>query len=110
MRRGQISGADAAAGPAGPFDEERAALAAVSDPAAFAPLYRRYLPEMLALCARRLGDRAEAEDVTAEVFRKALAGRHTFRGGSFRKWIYTIALNTLRNHAARPLPPVELLE
>lgn len=93
-----------------PFDEERAALDAIADPAAFAPLYRRYLPEMLALSYRRLGNHAEAEDIAAEIFRKALSGRHTFRGGSFRKWIYTIALNTLRDYASRPLPPVVLLD
>jgi RNA polymerase sigma factor (sigma-70 family) len=49
-------------------------------------------------------------DATAEVFRKALAKLGTFHGGSFRRWIYTIAINTLRDHAARPLPPVELFE
>jgi RNA polymerase sigma factor (sigma-70 family) len=34
----------------------------------------------------------------------------SFHGGSFRKWIYTIAINTVRDHAARSLPPVSLFD
>ncbi len=105
-RRGRANGSSEAA--AEPLDEEQTALRAIGDPAAFAPLYRRYLPEILALCGRRLGNRADAEDATSEIFRKALAKGHTFRGGSFRAWLFTIAINTLRDDAARPLPPTEL--
>jgi RNA polymerase sigma factor (sigma-70 family) len=93
-----------------PIDEELVALRSILDPAAFAPLYRRYLPEILALCTRRLGNRCDAEDAAAEIFRKAFAKRDTFHGGSFRKWLYTIAINSLRDHAARPTPPAELFE
>src|SRR5262245_35704103 len=107
-RRGRGNGSIDAAGDL--LDEEQTALRAALDPVAFAPLYRRYLPEILALCGRRLGNRADAEDATSEVFRKALANLHTFRGGSFRAWLYTIAVNTLRDHAARPAPPSELFE
>ena len=105
-RSGRANGSSDAADK--PLDEEEIALRAVRDPAAFAPLYRRYLPEILALCGRRLGNRTDAEDASSEVFRKALANVHTFRGGSFRAWLYTIAINTLRDHAARPAPPIEL--
>ncbi len=93
-----------------PLDEELAALGAIGNPAAFAPLYHRYLPEILGFCRRRLGNQHDAEDATADVFRKALAKRDTFRGGSFRAWIYTIAVNTLRDAAARPSPPVALCD
>ncbi len=90
------------------LDEELIAQRAVVDLAAFAPLYRQYLPEILALCTRRVGNQTDAEDLAAEVFRKTLANLTTFHGGSFRKWLYTIAINTLRDHAARPAPPTEL--
>jgi len=86
------------------------AVRAILYPAAFAPLYRRYLPEILGFCQRRLGNQHDAEDATADVFRKALAKRDTFHGGSFRAWIYTIAVNTLRDAAARPCPPSELFD
>lgn len=109
-RGGQTNKAGIGAAVAEPFDEEMAALDSVTDPTAFGPLYHRYLPEMLAFSYRRLGNHSEAEDMTAEIFRKAFSGRQSFRGGSFRKWIYTIALNTLRDHAARPMPPVELVD
>ncbi|HEY7035418.1 MAG TPA: sigma-70 family RNA polymerase sigma factor [Thermomicrobiales bacterium] len=108
-RRGHSNGHDADDPASGePLDEELVALRSILDPAAFAPLYRRYLPEILALCTRRLGNQSDAEDATGEIFRKALAKRDTFHGGSFRKWLYTIAINTLRDHADRPAPPVEL--
>jgi len=92
------------------LDEELTALRSILDPAAFEPLYHRYLPEILALCRRRLGNQQDAEDAAADVFRKVLAKRDTFHGGSFRKWIYTVTLNTLRDHAARPFPPTELFD
>ena len=89
----------------GILDEEILGRRAAVDPAAFVPLYRRYLPEILAFAARRLGDPHEAEDLAADVMRKAFARRQTFLGGSYRAWLYTIAVNTLRDHAARPTPP-----
>ena len=92
------------------LDEELTALRSILDPAAFEPLYRRYLPEILALCRRRLGPGPDAEDAAADVFGKVLARRDTFHGGSFRAWIYTIALNTIRDSARRPLPPVALFD
>src|SRR5262245_21724218 len=108
-RRGRANGSknDAAEDP---LDEEQIALRAILDPAAFAPLYRRYFPEIIAFCGRRLGNRSDAEDATSEIFRKALAKLDTFHGGSFRAWLYTIAINTLRDHADRPAPPGELFE
>ncbi len=108
-RRGRANGADNDVVDA-PLDEEQIALRAIRDAAAFAPLYRRYFPEIFALCTRRLGCRADVEDVTAEIFRKALSKLHTFHGGSFRAWIFTIAINTLRDHVARPTPPSVLFE
>jgi RNA polymerase sigma-70 factor (ECF subfamily) len=92
------------------LDEELIARRAAQNPADFAPLYRHYLPEMLAFCLRRLGNQPDAEDATAEIFRKALAGLHTFKGGSFRKWLYTVAVNTLRDVANKNAPPAELFD
>ena len=59
--------------------------------AQYVPVYR-YL-------AHRLGDRAAAEDLAAETFLRAYAARASFRPGSPRAWLFTIATNLLRDHA-----------
>lgn len=72
---------------------ERAKL----DPVAFAPLYRRYLDPVYRYCYRRLGSREAAEDATSLVFERVLKALPTFRGGSFRAWLFTIAHNVVAN-------------
>ncbi len=57
----------------------------------FAAVYR-YL-------AHRLGNAAAAEDLAAETFLRAYQARATFRPGSPRAWLFTIATNLLRDHA-----------
>jgi len=49
--------------------------------------------------AHRLGDPAAAEDLAAETFLRAYQARATFRPGSPRAWLFTIATNLLRDHA-----------
>ena len=51
----------------------------------------------------RTGNRALAEDLTAEAFARALKGRRRFdrRKASEKTWLYAIALNLLRDHARR---------
>jgi RNA polymerase sigma-70 factor (ECF subfamily) len=48
--------------------------------------------------AHRLGDAAVAEDLAAETFLRAYAARASFRPGSPRAWLFTIATNLLRDH------------
>src|SRR5262245_11385867 len=90
------------------LDEEAAVRRSVEEPAAFAPLFDRYYPAIVAFCWRRLGRREDAEDGAAEVFRKAFAARAAFGGGSFRAWLYAIAVNTMRDLYKRPAAPCEL--
>ena len=51
----------------------------------------------------RTGDRALAEDLLADTFERALRGRRGFdrRRGAEKAWLYTIALNCLRDHSRR---------
>ena len=49
--------------------------------------------------AHRLGDPAAAEDLAAETFLRAYAARASYRPGSPRAWLFTIATNLLRDHA-----------
>jgi RNA polymerase sigma-70 factor (ECF subfamily) len=66
-----------------------------TDVEAFAYLYRLYYEEVYSFCARRLFDRAAAEDVTASVFLKMVGRFSSFKGNlnSFRYWLLRIASN-----------------
>lgn len=83
--------------------------AAQKDPARFAALYDAHFERIYAYVLRRVRDRATAEDVTAEVFRHALAaiGSFEWRGVPFAAWLYRIASNEIADamqKAAREEP------
>lgn len=65
------------------------------DPAAFALLYQRYAVAIYRYCARALGDRGQAEELTQTIFLRALSGLATYRGGAFRSWLFAIAHNAV---------------
>jgi len=69
--------------------------------AAFNSLVLRYQDALYSLVARMLTDRAAAEDVTQEAFVAAWRNIGTFRGGSFRAWLFTIAANRARDELRR---------
>jgi RNA polymerase sigma-70 factor (ECF subfamily) len=78
-------------------DERLDIEAARLDPTRFARLYEANVDRVFAFAARRVAGRAEAEDVTSETFRKALAGLAKFewRGTPFVAWLYRIAANEI---------------
>jgi RNA polymerase sigma-70 factor (ECF subfamily) len=80
------------------------------DQEAFGLLYDRYSDRIYSFVYSRLREPATAEDVTAEVFFKALKGIHTFRpsAGSFSAWLYRIARNTVVDHVRARRPTVSL--
>jgi RNA polymerase sigma-70 factor (ECF subfamily) len=69
----------------------------------FERLYAEHAERLFAFLAYRTGDRALAEDLLADTFERALRARRGFdrRKASERTWLYTIALNRLRDHARR---------
>jgi RNA polymerase sigma-70 factor, ECF subfamily len=71
--------------------------AAQKDPARFAELYEMNFDRVYAYVAKRVQDRAESEDLTAEVFHHALANLNRFewRGIPFSAWLYRIAANLI---------------
>lgn len=77
--------------------------AAQRDPSRFAELYENNFHRVYAFIARRVRDRAEAEDLTAEVFHQALSnlGRFEWRGVPFAAWLLRIAANTLADRWQR---------
>jgi len=65
---------------------------------AFAWLIERYHQPIYSLLARTVQDRAEAADLTQEVFVKVFRGVGSFHGeSSLRTWIYRIALREASN-------------
>jgi RNA polymerase sigma-70 factor, ECF subfamily len=70
------------------------------DPEAFGELYDLHCGAIYAYVYRRLRDRSAAEDVTAEVFVKALRAIDGYRPSAapFAAWLYRIAANAVVDH------------
>jgi len=84
--------------------EERLRIeAAQRDPTRFAELYDANFERVYAYAVRRVRNRQEAEDVTAEVFHQALAnlGHFEWRGVPFAAWLFRIAANAIADRAKR---------
>lgn len=84
--------------------------AAQNDPSRFAELYENNFHRVYAFVARRVADRDEAQDVTAEVFHQALKniGRFQWRGVPFAAWLLRIAANALADKWQRASRGVEV--
>lgn len=71
------------------------------DQVALAAFVRRTQPEVWRLCAR-LGDRDAADDLTQEVYLRALPALTRFRGdSSARTWLLQVARHTCADHVRR---------
>jgi RNA polymerase sigma-70 factor (ECF subfamily) len=77
--------------------------AAQRDPACFAQLYENNFERVYAFIARRVHDRDQAQDLTADVFHSALQnlGRFEWRGAPFAAWLFRIAANALADRGKR---------
>ncbi|MDE3168999.1 MAG: sigma-70 family RNA polymerase sigma factor [Acidobacteriota bacterium] len=77
--------------------------AAQNDPRRFSDIYEANFERVYAFIARRVRDRADAEDLTAEVFHQALASLNRFewRGAPFSAWLYRIASNAIADRWQR---------
>jgi RNA polymerase sigma-70 factor (ECF subfamily) len=99
------------------FDSDRPQVeAARRDVDAFEPLYRKYVAHIYSLALYETRDRHVAEDVTEQVFLRALDALPRFREqgagetSTFKVWLYTIARHVIANerrrqrrHAADPI-------
>lgn len=105
--------------PVVPFDPDRPAVeAARRDPARFEALYRRYVAQIYSFALYETRDHHAAEDLTEQVFLRALAALPRFReqgegeASTFRAWLFRIARNALANERRRerrhPEAPIEL--
>lgn len=69
----------------------------------FERLYEEHAQGLFGFLAYRTGDAALAEDLVADTFERVLTSRRPFdrRKGSEKTWIYSIALNRLRDLTRR---------
>jgi RNA polymerase sigma-70 factor, ECF subfamily len=80
------------------------------DPQALGNIYEMYGERIFRYTFRMLGNRADAEDATAETFLRVLRRSTELRAdGAFRTWLFRIARNLcidkLRQHKLMELPP-----
>ena len=79
----------------GPMSADVAAAAA-GDRRAFERVYRAHVDRVYSICARMLGDRVVAEDVTQDVFVRVWDKLPGFRGESaFATWLHRVAVNVI---------------
>ena len=78
----------------------------------FERLYAEHAQGLFGFLAYRSGDRALAEDLLADTFERALRSRRLFDRGkaSEKTWLYSIALNLLRDHHRRGAAESRALE
>lgn len=86
-----------------PGDDRQLVEAAKQDPSRFAELYELNFARVYAYIARRVGDRDAVQDLTSDVFHKALASIHSFewRGVPFAGWLLRIAANMIADRSKR---------
>jgi RNA polymerase sigma-70 factor (ECF subfamily) len=79
---------------------------------AFERLYEEHAEALLAFLVYRTGNRGLAEDVLADTFERALRARRRFdpRKASEKTWLYSIALNLLRDNARRQVAENRAME
>jgi RNA polymerase sigma-70 factor (ECF subfamily) len=96
---------------ASPEIEALVSRAKDGDRAAFAALYRTYLPTVYKFLFYRLGNKTQTEDMTAEVFLRALRkiGDFTWTGADFGAWLLRIARNLILDDAKSSRARLEIL-
>ncbi len=81
----------------------------VSQAVDYAELYRQYLPRILGYVRLRVDCEELAQDLTAEVFERAMARQGSLRHPeAFAAWLFTIARTTIAGHYRRHRPTLPL--
>jgi RNA polymerase sigma-70 factor, ECF subfamily len=95
-------------GPWDRLDDAVVAVSAADNPEAFGVLYDRYCDHVYRAAYRRLQDRREAEDATAQTFFTALRSIGTYRpqAGPFPAWLHQIAVTTITDHLRARTSPL----
>ena len=79
-----------------PEEEARLTEQAKTDPEAFGKLYDEFMPAVYGYVMRRVMNKELAEDLTSQVFEKALKSIRGLRtGATFKGWLFKIAGDTI---------------
>lgn len=74
---------------------------------AFSELVRRYSKPLTMMILRIVRDEEDAKDLSQVAFIKAYEGFPRFaRASSFKTWLYSIAMNTVKDHLRKRRPPM----
>ncbi len=93
------------------LSDEELVLQARQDPAAVGALYRRYLERAYRYLMARTGSRAEAEDLTSQVFLAVIEGLPSYRErGQFAAWLFSIARHKVNDYYRHRRPQAALDE
>ncbi len=78
----------------------------------FERLFEEHAEPLLGFLVYRTGNRPLAEDLVAETFERVLRARRRFdpRKGSEKTWLYSIALNCLRDQARKAAAEARAME
>lgn len=73
---------------------------ATPDPAAFATIYDHYFPPVYNYVRHRVGDAETADDITAQIFKRALVniGSYRLERAPFAAWLFAIARHAVNDH------------
>jgi RNA polymerase sigma factor (sigma-70 family) len=98
--------ADTVAGPVGPPGpsvptEPADLVAGPTEPTEPTELVRRHRGRVLRLATRLTGNRSDAEDLTQEVFVRALTAGDTLRPDAVEGWLHRVTTNLFLDHARR---------
>ncbi len=93
------------------MDEQQLVAKAKQDPRAFGPLYDLYVDRVYRYCYQRTESHYEAEELTAQCFRRALEAmpKYEWRGAPFGAWLFAIARNLVagRNGKTKHEVPID---
>jgi RNA polymerase sigma-70 factor (ECF subfamily) len=107
---GKISSACAATCPT-TVDQNTLTCAQAGDHRAFAQIYSLHKRRTYSLCLRMVGNTAEAEDLTQDVFLQLHRKIATFRGDSaFSTWLHRLAINVVLMHLRKKRMPLTSLD
>jgi RNA polymerase sigma factor (sigma-70 family) len=85
-----------------PSDEQLMTAYVAGDTGAFEQLFQRYAQVLYRVVRRRLPSDDDARDVVQQTLLQLHRARHDFRSGApLRPWLFTIALNLVREHQRR---------
>jgi RNA polymerase sigma-70 factor (ECF subfamily) len=88
-------------------DERLVERIRAGDQQAFEELYGRYFPRVYHFVARRVRNRADADETVQEVFVNVFASIDSFRGEApFGAWLFGLTRRTVASRFKKRLPPL----